>query len=125
MIVYSTQYESKEKLESDIAEYKAAKKEHSKTIGVPAPRPPNSLVFNIVTNKIAWEWVYDGPIIYNELPEGETVSVIQSAPPDYISLRKLDYPSIGDQLDDLFRSGFFSDEMRAKIQAVKVKYPKQ
>lgn len=125
MIVYSTQYESKEKLESDIAEYKAAKEEHSKTIGVPAPRPPNSLVFNIVTNKITWEWVYDGPIIYHELPEDETVPAIHSAPPDYISLRKLDYPSIGDQLDDLFRSGWFSDEMRAKIQAVKAKYPKQ
>jgi hypothetical protein len=34
------------------------------------------------------------------------------------------YPEIGDQLDDLFKQGAFSDEMAAKIQAVKDAYPK-
>jgi hypothetical protein len=34
------------------------------------------------------------------------------------------YPDIGDQLDDLFKQGAFSDEMAAKIQAVKDAYPK-
>lgn len=43
---------------------------------------------------------------------------------EYQRLRKPEYPSIGDQLDDLYHSGFFSEEMRAKIQAVKDKYPK-
>ena len=43
---------------------------------------------------------------------------------EYIEERRLEYPSIGDQLDDLFHSGAFSSEMRAKLQAVKDKYPK-
>jgi len=34
------------------------------------------------------------------------------------------YPYMGDQLDDLFHQGAFSDEMAAKLQAVKDKYPK-
>lgn len=34
------------------------------------------------------------------------------------------YPSIGDQLDDLFHKGAFSAEMTAKLQAVKDQYPK-
>lgn len=38
--------------------------------------------------------------------------------------RKLNYPPIGDQLDDLLKSGVFSQEMTEKIQAVKDKYPK-
>ena len=38
--------------------------------------------------------------------------------------RKMAYPEIGDQLDDLFRKGVFSDEMAATLQAVKDKYPK-
>lgn len=38
--------------------------------------------------------------------------------------RKKEYPSIGDQLDDLFKAGLFSEEMAAKIQAIKDKYPK-
>ena len=43
---------------------------------------------------------------------------------EYQRQRQPEYPSIGDQLDDLYHSGFFSEEMRAKIQAVKDKYPK-
>ena len=34
------------------------------------------------------------------------------------------YPSIGDQLDDLFRQGAFSPEMAATLQAVKTAHPK-
>ena len=30
----------------------------------------------------------------------------------------------GDQLDDLFKKGMFSDEMSSKLQAVKDSYPK-
>ena len=36
-----------------------------------------------------------------------------------------EYPDIGDQLDDLYAKGAFSDEMSAKIKAVKDKYPKE
>ena len=42
----------------------------------------------------------------------------------YQRSRKPEYPDIGDQLDDLFKAGAFSDDMAAKIQAVKDKYPK-
>tara|TARA_R100000900_G_C3219379_1_gene140465 strand:- start:72 stop:365 length:294 start_codon:yes stop_codon:yes gene_type:complete len=38
--------------------------------------------------------------------------------------RQPEYPDIGDQLDDLYKAGAFSDDMSAKIQAVKDKYPK-
>jgi len=34
------------------------------------------------------------------------------------------YPPIGDQLDDLFKAGAFSDEMSAQIQASKDAHPK-
>ena len=34
------------------------------------------------------------------------------------------YPSIADQLDDLYKKGAFSDDMAAKIKAVKDNNPK-
>lgn len=42
----------------------------------------------------------------------------------YTEKRAAEYPSIGDQLDALFHAGVFPQEMAAKIQAVKDKYPK-
>lgn len=42
----------------------------------------------------------------------------------YIEKRLKDYPSIGDQLDALFKAGLFPEDMAAQIQAVKDKYPK-
>ena len=42
----------------------------------------------------------------------------------YQRKRAPEYPSIGDQLDDLFKAGLFSEQMAAKIQAIKDKYPK-
>lgn len=38
--------------------------------------------------------------------------------------REPEYPSIGDQLDALWKGGEAADKMKAKIQAVKEKYPK-
>ena len=38
--------------------------------------------------------------------------------------RKMAYPEIGDQLDDLFKQGAFSEEMTAKLQQVKTDHPK-
>ena len=38
--------------------------------------------------------------------------------------RKEAYPEIGDQLDDLYKKGAFSDEMAAKIKKVKDDNPK-
>ena len=37
----------------------------------------------------------------------------------YRDERRSQYPDIGDQLDDLYKKGAFSDEMAAKIKAVK------
>jgi len=38
--------------------------------------------------------------------------------------RRNEYPDIGDQLDDLYHKGAFSDEMAAKIKAIKDARPK-
>lgn len=42
----------------------------------------------------------------------------------YIAKRAAEYPAIGDQLDALWKGGDAAAEMLAKVQAVKVKYPK-
>ena len=42
----------------------------------------------------------------------------------YRDERRSQYPDIGDQLDDLYKKGAFSDEMSAKIKAVKDNFPK-
>jgi hypothetical protein len=43
---------------------------------------------------------------------------------EYKSKRATEYPSIGDQLDALWKGGDAAAEMMAKVQAVKTKYPK-
>ena len=45
--------------------------------------------------------------------------------PNYADQRRLEYPTIGDQLDALFHAGVFPADMAAAIQAVKDKYPKE
>ena len=42
----------------------------------------------------------------------------------YARKRVVQYPDIGDQLDDLYKKGVFSAEMTAKIKAVKDANPK-
>jgi len=42
----------------------------------------------------------------------------------YARKRAVAYPEIGDQLDDLYHKGAFSDEMAAKIKKVKDDTPK-
>lgn len=44
---------------------------------------------------------------------------------NYTVKRQTEYPSIGDQLDALYKAGLFPADMAAKIKAVKDKYPKQ
>ena len=43
---------------------------------------------------------------------------------EYITKRAAEYPSIGDQLDALWKGGDAAAEMLARVQAVKNKYPK-
>jgi len=45
-------------------------------------------------------------------------------PDAYKFARVKEYPSIGDQLDALWKGGDAAAEMLAKVQAVKAKYPK-
>jgi hypothetical protein len=45
-------------------------------------------------------------------------------PEAYKAQRVLEYPSIGDQLDALWKGGEAATEMLAQVQAVKNKYPK-
>jgi len=45
-------------------------------------------------------------------------------PDTYKYQRAAEYPPIGDQLDALWKGGDAAAEMLAKVQAVKVKYPK-
>lgn len=42
----------------------------------------------------------------------------------YAQKRVAEYPSVGDQLDALYKAGVFPKEMAAQIKAVKDKYPK-
>lgn len=70
---------------------------------------------------------------YEEKTEGSGAAAVEtkiaiiaasrSAHP-YDEIRRRTYPNVGDQLDDLFRAGAFSDEMTAKLQAVKDANPK-
>ena len=52
--------------------------------------------------------------------------IVKPSIPDYYALRRSEYPSLGDQLDAVWKgvdSQAFTD-MKAKITAVKAKYPK-
>lgn len=42
----------------------------------------------------------------------------------YREKRAAEYPAVGDQLDDLYHKGAFSDAMAAQLKAVKDKYAK-
>ncbi|MGI9556113.1 MAG: hypothetical protein ACR2M9_04555 [Cyanophyceae cyanobacterium] len=72
--------------------------------------------------------VINGDTAYDA--EGNEVSINMSQvnawtdPNEYKDKRQVEYPDIGDQLDDLFHAGAFSTQMTAQIQAVKDKHPK-
>lgn len=78
----------------------------------------------------------DGPISEFSLPDGvtpPTEEAIQTKlkelqteydAQEYARTRAPLYPPIGDQLDDLYKKGAFSDEMAAKIKKVKDDNPK-
>jgi len=60
------------------------------------------------------------PVSYNEA----TVQAYIDAH-SYIAKRVAEYPTIGDQLDALWKGGDAQTEMLAKVMAVKAKYPKE
>lgn len=83
----------------------------------------NGVPFVGVVDQEADEWWHELPtqeeilLEFNRLEE-------EFKKHDYARNRTYAYPPIGDQLDDLFHAGFFSEEMTAKIQEVKDRYPK-
>ena len=74
---------------------------------------------------IRWnpENVTKEPSLEEVLPKVEELKARWLAS-QYQKKRAQEYPSIGEQLDALFKAGLFPEEMAAKIQAVKDKYPK-
>jgi hypothetical protein len=46
-------------------------------------------------------------------------------PEAYVFKRQSEYPTIGDQLDALWKGGNAQTEMLTKVMAVKAKYPKE
>ena len=64
-----------------------------------------------------------------EIPKDEILAEVKRLQAEYDAqeyarTRKPLYPDIGDQLDDLYKQGAFSDEMAAKIKKVKDDNPK-
>ena len=78
------------------------------------------LYSNVVT--IRDNVVYDAN--NNEVAYDNTAVEAEVNANAYKDQRVSEYPPIGDQLDALFHAGVFPDDMAAKIQAVKNKYPK-
>ena len=59
-----------------------------------------------------------------EVDHYEKVTKVEKEKVRYKFERAGNYPPIGDQLDDLYKQGAFSDEMAAKIKKVKDDNPK-
>lgn len=74
---------------------------------------------NIPEGKRAkWEGVW----VFEDIPFPEPEIIPELT---YKQKRIREYPPVGDQLDALFHAGVFPQEMAAKLQAVKNKYPKE
>jgi hypothetical protein len=55
----------------------------------------------------------------------EKSEIVRPDIPDYYAKRRAEYPSIGDQLDALWKGGEAQADMFDAITAVKAKYPKE
>lgn len=71
-------------------------------------------------------WLREVPTEVTETEVDQARLLIESeqAAVLYRTQRVVEYPAIGDQLDDLYRQGVFSVEMASQLAAVKAKYPK-
>ena len=76
--------------------------------------------YDINTQSIYWE----GDQIVVKDDEQKIAENKERIATQYQRNRALQYPAIGDQLDDLYKKGAFSDEMAAKIKKVKDDNPK-
>ena len=75
-----------------------------------------------IYDKIIWE---DGtkPISDIDIAAKKAQLQIEYEGKEYQRKRKLEYPSIEDQLDDIYHNGI--DGWKATIKAIKDKYPKE
>ena len=74
-------------------------------------------------NTIVWENGYSGINIDTQKTKITEIEA-DDAKNTHQEKRKLRYPPIGDQLDDLYKQGAFSADMSAKINKVKDDNPK-
>lgn len=84
--------------------------------------------FNIFANDYSTLQWYDQ--VQTKPTEEEIIEKITELEEDFAKnlyrlKRQFEYPSIGDQLDDLYHAGLFSEEMMEKIKEIKDKYPKE
>jgi len=92
-----------------------------------------SIINDIYSKELIWAALDPKTRTIDDPMTGESVEVpvakeeiVKPSVPDYYALRRNEYPSLGDQLDAVWKgsdSQAFSD-MQAKIAAVKAKYPK-
>ena len=78
----------------------------------------------IIYNGVLRDMTPEEEAKYNKSIEANNLLETEREKVKYKEDRRIDYPDIGDQLDDLFKQGAFSDEMTAKIQQVKTDHPK-
>lgn len=70
------------------------------------------------------------PSDYVQITEAEVAKIVKQKEDEqfsslsYAQKRIFEYPSIGDQLDALYKAGVFPEDMAEKIAEVKAKYPK-
>ena len=68
---------------------------------------------------------YTDPFTGNtEIVDISKSEIVRPTVPDYYALRKSEYPSLGDQLDAMWKGGSAVTDMQAKIAEIKSKYPK-
>ncbi len=77
-----------------------------------------------VHSDLKWVDVEDGTTTSDTWVDSKVVKYVEPTTP-WDENRRLHYPNMGDQLDDLYHKGAFSDDMAAQIKAVKDKYPKE
>jgi hypothetical protein len=92
-----------------------------------------SIIDDIYSKELVWAALDPKTRTIDDPMTGESVTVpiskeeiVKPSVPDYYALRRSEYPSLGDQLDAMWKgldSQAFLD-MQAKIAAVKAKYPK-
>ena len=78
----------------------------------------------IIYNGVLRDMTPEEEVEYNKSIEANNLLEAEREKVKYKEDRKIDYPEIGDQLDDLFKQGAFSKEMSDKLQQVKTDHPK-